>query len=232
MDVPRPANSYAIHFETDHSICGTIATSLNKEYRIDPNKLDDIPRVNLPSDSYLGADIQVPWRRKFVEQPDGPNFKVTSLDVARIANPDLAQKFNFVTIFRRTVETSLPEVGALSINRIWISSGIDLPRSISDHTLTAQNVDRLGKGAEILVDITNKRNIREGKNLAVLQNLTEPLPILLNVALVKGRLLLFVVDAVQAEIAAPRAADGMVDVFVLEILSEVNIRAVCWLTST
>jgi hypothetical protein len=231
LDVPRPADSYAIHFETDHSVCGPITASLNKEYRIDPNKLDDIPRVSLPTDSHLSADIQIPWTRKFVEQPDGVNFKITSLDVAQITSADLVQRWNFVTVFRRTVEKSFPGVGALSINRIWISGGI-LPSSISDHTLTAHDVDRRRNGAEILVDITNQRDILEGKNLAVLQNLTEPLPLLLNVVSVKGRLFLLVVDAVQAEFSAPRAPEGTVDLFVLEILSEVNIRAVCWLTGT
>jgi hypothetical protein len=55
--------------------------------------------------------------------------------------------------------------------------------------------------------------------------------LLLNLASVKGRLFLLVIDAVQAEIAAPRATDGMVDLFVLEILSDRNIRPICWLNS-
>jgi len=224
LEVSRPADSYAIHFEADHSVCGPIAASLNKEYRIDPNKLDDIPRVSLPSDSYLGADIQVPWARKLVQQPDGANFKITSLDVAQVT-----WKGNALSLFRRTVEKSLPETGALAINRIWISEGMPPPPLTSDHTLAATDADRLIKGTEILVDVTNQRNIRGRKNLAAGQDLTEPL--LINVASVKGRLLPLVIDAVQAEVAAPRATNPMIDVFVLEILSDHNIRAVCWLNS-
>jgi hypothetical protein len=46
---------------------------------------------------------------------------------------------------------------------------------------------------------------------------------------VRGRLFLLAIDAVQAEIAAPRSIKGNVDVLVLEIRSDINIRAVCWL---
>jgi hypothetical protein len=226
LDVPRPIDSYAIHFEKDHSVCGLIVASLNKEYRIDPNRLDDIPRVSLPSDSYLGADIQVPWRRKLVEQPDGANFKITSLDVAQVT-----WKGHALSLFRRTLEKTLPETGALAINRIWMSDGA-LPTFTSERTLAAGDVDRLVKGAEILVNVDDVLDIRKARNLALSgegRRLAKPL--LLNLASVKGRLFLLVIDAVQAEIAAPRATDGMVDLFVLEILSDRNIRPICWLNS-
>jgi hypothetical protein len=227
LDVPRPVDSYAIHFEKDHSLCSLIVASLNKEYRIDPNKLDDIPRVSLPSDSYLGADIQVPWTRKLVEQPDGTNFKITSLDVAQVT-----WKGHALSLFRRTVEKSLPETGALAINRIWMSDGA-LPTLASERTLAVGDVDRLVKGTEILVNVDDVLDIRKVRNLALSgegRSLAKPL--LLNIASVKERLFLLVIDAIQAEIAAPRATDGMIDLFVLEILSDHNIRAVCWLNST
>lgn len=223
-DVPRPADFYAIHSETDHSVCGSILISLNKEYRIDPTKLDHVPRVSLPSDSLLSSDIQVPWTRKLVQQPDGENFKLTSLDVAQVR-----WKGRGVSLFRRTVEKSFPETNALAIDRVWMAEGT-LPPLTLERTLTADAADRLIKGKEILADVTDIRNIGNGRNLAKSTNLTEPM--LLNFAFVKGRLFLLAVDAVQAEIAAPRSNDGMVDLYVLEVLSDSNLRAVCWLSST
>jgi hypothetical protein len=40
------------------------------------------------------------------------------------------------------------------------------------------------------------------------------------------------VDGIQAEIAAPRSVDGTIDLYVLKLLSENNIRAVCHFRSS
>jgi len=223
-DVPRPADFYAIRSESDHSVCGPVLASLNKEYRIDTEKAHDFPRALLEPDSFLSSELDVTWTRKPVQQPDAQSYKITGLDVARVT-----WKGRTVSLFRRTLEKFSVETGALIVNRLWLSSTAP-PSLNSDRTLSADDVDRLAKGTEIAVNVTGMRNIREHKNLAARQDLTEPL--LINVASMKGRLFLLVIDAIQAEIAAPRATDGMVDLFVLEIISDHNIRAVCWLNST
>lgn len=228
LEIARPANSYAVHSEIDHSVCGPIAGSLNKEYRIDPNKVDAIPRVSITSDAYLSADVQVPWARKLVEQPDGANFKITSLDVAKVI-----LKGRVVSLFRRTIERPWPETGALAVNRVWISNSA-LPDLPAERTITSENALHLVKGRELLVDFDSLHNAGKDRNLALGdRNKAPAYPLLLNVVSVNGRLFLLVLDAVQSEVAAPKADDGFgtVDVFVLEIFSGAKIRTVCWLTS-
>jgi hypothetical protein len=228
LEIARSANSYAIHSQTDHSVCGPIAGSLNKEYRIDPNKVDDIPRVSITSDAYLSADIQVPWARKLVEQPDGANFKITSLDLAQVM-----WRGRIVSLFRRTIERPWPETGALAVNQVWISNSA-LSGLPAESTITSDNARHLVKGRELLVDFDNLHNAGKDRNLALSdRNKAAAYPLLLNVVSVNGRLFLLVLDAVQSEVAAPKSDDGFgtVDVFVLEIFSDTKIRTVCWLTS-
>jgi hypothetical protein len=70
-------------------------------------------------------------------------------------------------------------------------------------------------------------------NLAVSKERRKPPePVLLNVVLVKDNLYLLVVDAIEAEIAAPRSNSGTVGLFVLKLVSPRDIRAVCLLRST
>jgi hypothetical protein len=229
LEMARSANSYAIHFETDHRVCGPIAGSLNKEYRIDPDKVDDIPRESITSDAYLSADVQVPWVRKLVEQPDGANFKITSLDVAKAT-----LKGRVVSLFRRTIERPWQEeVGALSVNRVWIANAA-LPGLPAEGTITSDNALHLVGGRELLVDFDHLQNAGPNRNLALGERNRAPAyPFLLNVVSVNGRLFLLVLEAVVAEVAAPKAVDGFgtVDVFVLEIVSDAKMRRVCWLTS-
>ena len=120
----------------------------------------------------------------------------------------------------------MTEIGA-PINRLWISTA-PLPSFPSDRALTAEDMARI-KGAEILVDVGELSNIEASPNLAVRgkrRALALPLT-LLNVISIENNLYVLAVDGIQAEIAAPRSVDGTIGLYVLKLLSENNIRAVC-----
>ena len=49
----------------------------------------------------------------------------------------------------------------------------------------------------------------------------------MNVITVSDRLYLLAVDGIEAEVSAPKSNDGTIDLYVLRLLSESDIRAVC-----
>jgi hypothetical protein len=218
----RPLGFYSIVSETDPSACQAVLLSLNKEYRISDDKLDENPRVSVESDLLLGSDLQVPWTRKLVPQPHAESYGTSSLDFAQVALG--GRKFS---LFRRGLGQFVAEIGAtLTINKLWISAAL-LPSSSLDRTITREEMARI-HGAEILVDVTNVRDIYGHPNLAVGKKRRRMAqPALLNVVSVKGNLYLLAVDGIQAEIAAPRSKDGTIDLYVLQLRSESDIRAFC-----
>ena len=222
-DVRRPSDVYVIESEMDRSVCQPVLASLNKEYRIGDDKLDENPRVSLESDSLLESGLQVPWTRKPVQQPAAQIYKTSSLDVARINSGGRT-----INLFRRGLEKFLIETGALTINRLWMSTGA-LP-SFPSELLTAKDLARI-KGAETLVDIADVARIDGRTNLAA-RRARQAAPTLLNVVVVNGNLYLLAVDAIQSEIAAPKGLSGTIDLYVLRIFSGRDIRAVCRFRST
>jgi hypothetical protein len=222
-DVRRPSDVYVIQSDMDPSVCEPVLASLNKEYRVSDDKLDENPRVSLESDSLLQSSLQVPWTRKLVQQPDAQFYKTSSLDVARVNS-----RGRTINLFRRGLEKFSIETGALTINRLWMSTGA--PPSFPSELLTAKGVARI-KGAEILVDISDVPRIDGRTNLAA-RRAGQAAPTLLNVVVVNGNLYLLAVDAIQSEISAPKGLSGTIDLYVLRIFSERDIRAVCRFRST
>jgi hypothetical protein len=84
---------------------------------------------------------------------------------------------------------------------------------------------------EISIDVTDVVNMGKRPHLVTSKE-RSPLSTLLNVVSVKGDLYLLAVDAVQAEIVAPRSVLGAIDHYVVRLTSTKNIRAVCHLHST
>jgi hypothetical protein len=220
-DVRRVAGFYVIDAEADPSVCRPILLSLNKEYRISGDKLDENPRVSMPSDSLLGSDLQVPWARKLVQQPDANSYKTTSIDVAQIKS-----RGRTLSLFRRGLEKFSIEQGALSINRLWVSTS-PAPVFPSGRALTADDVARI-PGVEIFVNVSNEPRIDKRQNPAVSKGWRRSAePMLLNVVSLEDKLYLLAIDAIQAEIAAPRSNNGTIDLFVLQLVSPSDIRATC-----
>jgi hypothetical protein len=222
-DIRRPSDVYVVESEMDPSVCQPVLASLNEEYRVRDDKLDENPRGSLESDSLLQSGLQVPWTRKLVQEPAAQIYKTSSLDVARV---------NFrgrtINLFRRGLEKFSIETGALTINRLWMATGA-LPAFPSE-MLTAKEVGRI-KGSEILVDISDVTRIDGRTNLAV-RSARQAAPTLLNVVVLHGDLYLLVVDAIQSEISAPKGLSGTIDLYVLRIFSERVIRTVCHFRST
>jgi hypothetical protein len=219
----RPPNFYVIASEADTSVCRPLLLSLNKEYRIRDDQLEGNPRVSVVSDILLGSDLQVPWTRKLVQQTDAKFYKTSNLDVAQVT-----LEGRTVSLFRRGLEKFSSELGAtLSINRLWMSATA-LPSFPSDRSLTLKDVTRI-QGAEMLVSLAGVRDVEGGANLAARphgRSLAPPLT-LLNVITVSDRLYLLAVDGIEAEVSAPKSNDGTIDLYVLRLLSESDIRAVC-----
>ena len=83
-------------------------------------------------------------------------------------------------------------------------------------------------GVEIFVNVSNEPRIDKRQNLAVSKGWRRSAePLLLNVVSLKDKLYLLAIDAIQAEIAAPRSNDGTIDLFVLQLVSPSDIRATC-----
>jgi hypothetical protein len=221
-DVRRVADFYAAISEADPSICEPILASLNKEYRVSGKKLSEDSRVSWTSDSLLQSDLQVPWKRELVDQPDAQSYKTTTLDVAQA---HLGNRK--ITLLRRGIEKFSVEKGALSIDRLWTSTG-PAP-AFSSERVTAKALARMVSGAEIQVDVAEparpKASVTSG-NRAVFPGT------LLNVVSVKDSLYVLAVDAAQAEIFAPRSVSGAIDLFVLQLLPTNKLRTVCKLRST
>jgi len=177
-DIRRPSDVYVIEAEMDPSVCRPVLASLNKEYRVSDDKLDENPRVSLESDSLLESGLQVPWTRKLVQQPDAEFCKITSLDVARVNSGGRT-----INLFRRGLEKFSIETGALTINRLWISTGASL--SFPSELLTAKDVTRI-KGVEILVNISDVTRIDGSTNLTA-RRARQAAPTLLNVVVVNGK---------------------------------------------
>ena len=59
-DVRRLADFYVIDAEADPSVCRPILLSLNKEYRISDDKLDENPRVSMSSILFLDPICRFP----------------------------------------------------------------------------------------------------------------------------------------------------------------------------
>jgi hypothetical protein len=222
-DVRRVENFYTTVQEAEPSVCRPILLSLNKEYRLSDEKLDNNPRVSLTSDSLLESVLQVPWTRKLVQQSDAQSYHVTSLDVAQVS-----YEGRTISLFRRGLENFSVETGALATNKLWVDTApmLSLP---SDRDLTMADAARI-PGVEVSVDMSNVPRIDKHRNVATSKAPAEPM--LLNVVSIKDNLYLLVIDAIQAEIAAPRSSEGTIDLFVFRFLSSNDLRAVCHLRST
>ncbi|GLH77085.1 hypothetical protein SSBR45G_19930 [Bradyrhizobium sp. SSBR45G] len=217
----RPPDFYSVVSAHDTPACESILASLNKEYRIKDETLDTNPRASVEADLLLSSDIQIPWERKLVQQPDGGGDDLTSLDFAQV---HLGSRT--LSMIRRGFTKFVPEVGArLEISRLWLSSALRLSLP-SDRPLAVDEVPLAG-ASEAQLDAKVLKSMDDGPDILLKFGEAPAGSNLFNVVSVRGDLYLLVVDAIQAGTAVQRTLEGVVDLFVLRLASEDQVRTVC-----
>jgi hypothetical protein len=226
----RIANFYEAISQVDPKACQAILASLNKQWLIDDHKLDEYPKASVTVDAFLWSDLQVPWVRRLVQRSsDEPDLRHSGSVGPRALN--LAQvkvSGRTVTIFRRDVEADDERWDAtLSFSRLWISNQSP-PKFPSDRELTQGDLQFVS-GSELLVKLPDRFSKSSNQSNSVVAagapGTTEPM--LLNALMIGGKLYLLALDAVEAEVHAPRGGAGTVDVYALRFYSETDVRPTC-----
>jgi hypothetical protein len=218
----RPSDLYLLVSDQAPSVCQPILKSLNAAYEIGEANIDRNPRISVDSDLLLKSDLEVPWKRKLVHEPDAESFETSSLDVAQVQLQGRP-----LTLTRHIAKKRVAELGAsLANDTLWMSVN-PLPATL-DRGPSPQELARV-HAAQIAVDVNDVKSIDAVPNLAVSALRRGPPPplMLLNVISLKQELYILAIDGVQAEIAAPRSNEGTIDLYVLRLLSEKDLRAVC-----
>src|ERR1700735_5174285 len=104
----RPAGLYTAVSQFNPTACQAALDSLNKEFSISDDRLDANPRAAVEADLLLHSDLQLPWTRTLVRQPDAEFYKLGSVD---FASGTLAGRP--IGFYRRTFEIDGDAIGAL-----------------------------------------------------------------------------------------------------------------------
>jgi hypothetical protein len=217
----RPAGLYTSVSQLNPAVCQPVMDSLNKEFAISDDRLDDYPRAAVEPDLLLTSDLELPWQRKLVRQPAAEIYKLGRVDFA----PAYLEGRS-VIFYRRTFEIHGKTIGDLAVNSLKISSE-RLTATSTDQPMEERNL-RMIHGPEILVNIDSLKHGSETANVGTPRDprSLESQQILLNVINVGGAPFILAIDAVDAEIGGPHSG-SQIDLFVLQIHSAANIRMAC-----
>jgi hypothetical protein len=208
----RPAALYSSLLQLDPRRCQPIIESLNEPFS-SPQAAD--------SDLMLASKLQLPWSTRFVGLPDAPESKIQRLDFAPAKVGGRT-----VTLYRYYVEIPGPGDGRYPINKLIVSTQRP-PVGPTSARLDPQVLKTI-RGVEISLDEQKLEVANRSVNVAASGNQQSiDSSFLLNVVVVGGRTLILAISAIEADISAPRAADGSVNLYVVELLSVTNIRLVC-----
>jgi hypothetical protein len=196
----RPAGLYAAVLQFNPIVCQAALDSLNKEFSISDDRLDDNPRSAVVSDLLLHSDLQLPWRRTLVRQSDAEVFKLDSID---FASGTLGSRF--VNFYRRNFEIHGEAIGDLPINSLMISTW-KLPAMESNQTLDERGLKKL-RDNEVRVNVGELKQTKNTVNFAAppSQRSSKQKQVLLNVIAVSGQTFILATDAVEAEVDGPKS---------------------------
>jgi hypothetical protein len=220
----RPAGLYRSVSQLNPTVCQAVLDSLNKEFSISDDRLEAYPRVAAASDLLLMSDLQLPWSRRLVRQPNAESYKIGSIDFSSV---ELDRQR--VILYRRSFEISGPAIGDLPVNSLTISRA-RLPATSADQPIDPRVLKRVGGQQIFINDQEFETSNRPTKTAASRNRQSEQSragPYLLNVVAFGDALYVLAIDAVEAGIAAPRAADGSVNLYVLQLHSATNLQLVC-----
>jgi hypothetical protein len=217
----RPAGLYTSVSQLNPAVCQPVLDSLNKEFAISDDRLDDYPRAAVVPDLLLTSDLELPWQRKLVRQPAAEIYKLGRVDFA----PAYLEGRS-VIFYRRTFEIHGKTIEDLPVNSLKISSE-RLKATSTDQPVEERNL-RMIHGGEILVNIERLKHGSETANVGAPRDprSLESQQVLLDIVNVGGAPLILAIDAVDAEIGGPHSG-SQIDLFVLQIHSAANIRLAC-----
>jgi hypothetical protein len=217
----RPAGLYTSVSQFQPTACQPILDSLNKEFAIADDRLDDYPRAAVVPDLLLTSDLELPWQRKLVRQPAAEIYKLGRIDFA----PAYLEGRS-VIFYRRTFEIHGKTIGDLPVNSLKISSE-RLKATSADQPMEERNL-RMIRGAEVSVNIERLKHGGETANVGTSRDLRSlgTQEVLLNAVNVGGAPFILAIDAVDAEVGGPHSG-SQIDLFVLQIHSAANIRLAC-----
>jgi hypothetical protein len=217
----RPAGLYTSTSQFQPTACQPILDSLNKEFAIADDRLDDYPRAAVVPDLLLTSDLELPWQRKLVRQPAAEVYKLGRVDFA----PAYLEGRS-VIFYRRTFEIHGKTIGDLPVNSLKISSE-RLKATSTDQPVEERDL-RMIQGAEILMNIERPKHDSETANVGTPRDLRslESQQVLLNMVNVGGAPLILAIDAVDAEVGGPHSG-SQIDLYVLRLHSAADIRVAC-----